>query len=97
MNGPLEFLIKTADGVDATDLRLVLLHDKNDGREFRTLADGGTQNQIGFEQTRIAKRIYKVVLPSKLSPSEYAFLVPGLINSSAGGSVGKAYTFRVIE
>ena len=97
MNAPLEFLIKTADGVDATDFQLVLLHDKNDGREFRTLADGGTQNQIGFEQTRIAKRTYKVVLPAKLSPGEYAFLLPGMVNSLTGGSIGKAYTFRVVE
>jgi hypothetical protein len=96
MNAPLEFLIKTADGVDATDFRLVLLHDKSDGREFRTLA-GETQDQIGFEQTRIAKRTYKVALPGHLSPGEYAFLVPGLINSSTGGSIGKAYTFRVVE
>jgi hypothetical protein len=97
MSAPFEFLIKTADGVDATDFQLVLLHDKNDGREFRTLADGGTQNQIGFEQTRIAKQIYKVGLPGKLSPGEYAFLLPGLTNSSAGSSIGKAYTFRVVE
>lgn len=97
MTAPFEFLIKTADGVDATDLQLVLLHDKSDGREFRTLADGGTQNQIGFERISIAKQTYKVLLPSKLSPGEYAFLVPGLISSSAGGSVGKAYTFRVVE
>jgi hypothetical protein len=97
MSGPLEFLIKTADGVNATDLQLVLLHDKSDGREFRTLADGGTQNQIAFEHTRIAKRTYKVVLPGKLSPGEYAFLLPGLINSSTAGSAGKAYTFRVVE
>jgi hypothetical protein len=96
MNAPLEFVIKTAEGVVATDFQLVLLHDKNDGREFRTLADGGTQNQIGFEHTRIAKRTYKVVLTGKLSPGEYAFLLPGLINSS-GGSMGKAYTFRVVE
>ena len=97
MSAPLEFLIKTAEGVDATDFQLVLLHDKNDGREFRTLADGGTQNQIGFEQTRIAKRTYKVVLPTKLSSGEYAFLLPGLVNSLTGGSIGKAYTFRVVE
>ena len=97
MSAPLEFLIKTADGMEATDFRLVLLHDKNDGREVRTLAGGGTQSQIGFEQTRIAKRTYKVVLPGHLSPGEYAFLVPGMINSSADGSIGKAYTFRVVE
>jgi hypothetical protein len=97
VSAPFEFILKTADGVGATDFQLVLLHDKSDGREFRTLADGGLQNQIGFEQTRIAKRTYKVVLPGKLSAGEYAFLLPGLVNSSTGGSVGKAYTFRVVE
>jgi hypothetical protein len=97
VSAPFEFLLKTADGVGATDFQLVLLHDKSDGREFRTLADGGLQNQIGFEQSRIAKRTYKVVLPGKLSAGEYAFLLPGLVSSSTGGSVGKAYTFRVIE
>jgi hypothetical protein len=96
MQAPLAFLIKTADGVDATDFQLVLLHDRNDDREFRTLA-GKTQDQIGFEQTRIAKRTYEVVLPGHLAPGEYAFLAPGLINPSTAGSIGKAYTFRVVE
>jgi hypothetical protein len=96
MNAPLEFLIKTVDGMEATDFQLVLLHDKSDGREFRTLA-GQTQDQIGFDQTRVAKRTYKVALPGHLSPGEYAFLLPGLINSSTGGSIGKAFTFRVVE
>jgi hypothetical protein len=56
-----------------------------------------TQDRIGFEQTRIAKRTYKVALTGHLSPGEYAFLVPGLINSSTGSFIGKAYTFRVVE
>jgi hypothetical protein len=37
INTPLEFLIKTPDGVDATDFQLVHLHDKSDAREFRTV------------------------------------------------------------
>ena len=40
MNTPLEFLIKTPDGVEATDFQLVHLHDKSDAREFRTVTGG---------------------------------------------------------
>jgi hypothetical protein len=104
MNTPLEFLIKTADGVDATDFQLVHLHDKNDAREFRTVtggifhaSGGATRDRIPFEQSRIAKRTYKVALPGNLSPGEYAFLAPGFTNSTASGSTGKAYTFRIVE
>lgn len=37
MNTPLEFLIRTPDGVDATDFQLVHLHDKSDACEFHHL------------------------------------------------------------
>jgi hypothetical protein len=104
VNTPLEFLIRTADGMDATDFQLVHLHDKADAREFRTItggifhaSGGATRDRIAFEQTRIAKRTYKLVLPINLDPGEYAFLAPGLTNSSVSGSTGKAYTFRIVE
>ena len=48
-------------------------------------------------QTRIARRTYKLALPGNLEPGEYAFLAPGLTNSSVSGSIGKAYTFRIVE
>jgi hypothetical protein len=104
MNTPLEFLIKTPDGVDPTDFQLVHLHDNSDAREFRTVtggvfhaSGGATRDRIAFDQTRIAKRTYKIALPGNLSPGEYAFLAPGLTNSTASGSMGKAYTFRIVE
>ncbi len=104
VNTPLEFLIKTADGVDATDFQLVHMHDKSDAREFRTVtggifhaSGGATRDRIAFEQTKIAKRTYKLMLPGNLDPGEYAFLAPGLTNSTASGSTGKAYTFRIVE
>lgn len=106
VNTPLEFLIKTAEGMDATDFQLVHLHDKADAREFRTItagifhaSGGASRDRIAFEQTRtrIAKRTYKLALPGNLSPGEYAFLAPGLTNSTVSGSTGKAYTFRIVE
>ena len=62
-----------------------------------SMSGGATRNRIPSEQSRLAKRTYKLALPGNLSPGEYAFLAPGLTNSSASGSTGKAYTFRIVE
>jgi hypothetical protein len=100
MNTPLEFLIKTPDGVDATEFQLVHLHQKSDAREFRTVtggvfhaSGGASRNAIGFDQTKVARHTYKVTLSENLPRREYAFLAPGLTGSSASGATGKAYTF----
>ena len=104
MNTPLEFLIKAPDGIEATDFQLVRLHVKSDAREFRTMtggvihsSGGSSRDQIQFQQTKIAKRTYKITLPDTAPPGEYAFLAPGLTGSSASGSTGKAYTFHLVE
>lgn len=104
MNTPLEFLIKTPDGIEATDFQLVRLHVKSDAREFRTMtggvihsSGGSTRDAVPFQQTRIAKRTYKISLPDTAPPGEYAFLAPGLTSSSASGSTGKAFTFHLVE
>lgn len=104
MNTPVEFLIKTPDGVEATDFQLVRLHVKSDAREFRTVtggvfhsSGGSSRDAIPFQQTRIAKRTYKITLPDTVPPGEFAFLAPGLTGSSASGSTGKAYTFHLVE
>jgi len=102
---PLEILIKTAEGVEATDYELVKMHVNSDNREFRTKtggvihsSGGATKDAVQFQQTRIAKHVYTVTLPDKLaSGGEYGFLAPGLTNSSASGSTGKAYTFHFLE
>jgi hypothetical protein len=101
---PLEFLIKAPEGAQATDFRLVHLQEKGDGREFRTVAGGifhapggALRDEVAFEQTKIAKRTYKLTLHGDLTPGEYVFLTPGLTGSSAAGSTGRAYTFRVVE
>jgi hypothetical protein len=58
---------------------------------------GATRDRIAFEQIKIAKRTYRLALPGSLDPGEYAFLAPGLTNSTVSGSTGKAYTFRIVE
>jgi hypothetical protein len=101
---PMEFLIVTPEGVAATDFTLVDLVKKKDAREFRTLTGGvfhSTQdvnkNNVPFEQKRVAKHTFKVILPAGMGKGEYAFLAAGLTGTSASGSRGKAYTFHVTE
>ena len=72
--------------------------------KFRTMtggvfhrSGGSSRDAVDFVQTRIAKHIYKIRLAANLPRGEYAFLAPGLTNSSASGSTGKAYTFRLVE
>jgi hypothetical protein len=104
MSAPLEFLIKAPDGLQGTDFLLVHLHEKPDAREFRTITGGvfhalggALRDEIAFEQTRIAKRTYQLTLPGNLPPGEYGFLAPGLTGSAAAGTIGRAYTFRIVE
>jgi hypothetical protein len=106
LRSPLEFLIKAPDGVEGTDFQLVRLHTKSDAREFRTKtggvihsSGGSTRDEVKFDQTRIAKRVYKITFPDteKMMTGEYAFLAAGLTSSSASGSTGKAYTFHFLE
>jgi hypothetical protein len=68
LNTPLEFLIRTPDGVDAADFQLVHLHEKSDAREFRTMtggvfhrSGGASRDAVTFAQTRIAKHTYNQV------------------------------------
>jgi hypothetical protein len=104
INTPMEFLIKTPDGVEATEYQLVRLHVNSDNREFRTKtggvfhsSGGESKDDVEFQQQKIAKHIYQVTLPASMTPGEYAFIAPGLTNSSASSSTGKAYTFHFVE
>jgi hypothetical protein len=102
---PLEILIKTQEGIEATDYVLVHLHVNSDNREFRTLtggvfhASGGSaRDAVAFQEVKVGKHVYSITLPDKMTAGgEYAFLAPGLSNSTASGSTGKGYTFHFIE
>jgi hypothetical protein len=104
VNSPLGFLIKAPDNMEATDFQLVHFHDKSNQREFRTTtggvfhaSGGASRDAVAFEEKKIAKHIYLVTLTGVTTPGEYGFLSPGLSNSTASGSTGKAYTFHVAE
>ena len=101
---PLEFLVKAPEGVAITEYQLIRLHESKNEREFRTVtggvlhASGGvTRDLIDFEGKRIANRTFTVVLPENIGAGEYGFLPPGAFTSASSASIGKMYTFRVVE
>jgi hypothetical protein len=104
VKSPLQFLIYAAEGTAVTEYQLLKLRPNKGYREFRTVT-GGVFNQRGgairdlvpFEGKKIATRTFMVDLPN-LGPGEYGFLPPGAVMSSgASSSLGKMYTFRLLE
>jgi hypothetical protein len=101
---PLEFLIYAPEGVAITEYQLLRLRDSKESREFRTVtggvlhvSGGATRDLLPFESKKIAPRTYVIVLPS-ISTGEYGFLPPGSeMSSHASSSLGKIYSFRVLE
>ena len=100
---PLEFLIDAPEGVAITEYQLLHLREEKQSREFRTvtggvmhLSGGATRDAVPFEGKKIMSRIYKVVLPN-LGPGEYGFLPTNTGNSASSTSIGKMYTFRLLE
>jgi hypothetical protein len=101
---PLEFLIKAPEGVAITEYQLIRLHKNKDDREFRTVtggvlhaSGGAARDVVEFEGKRTASRTFSVVLPNNVGSGEYGFLPPGAALSSSSASVGKMYTFRIVE
>jgi len=104
VRAPLEFAIYAPEGVAITEYQLLRLRPHSDGREFRTVtggvmhvSGGATRDLIPFDGKKIALRTYKVLLPSTLGAGDFGFLPPGGNMSSSNTSLGKMYTFRVME
>lgn len=100
---PVEVLIYAPEGIAITEYQLLHLREERESREFRTVtggvmhtSGGATRDVIPFEGKKVANRMYKVLLPS-LGAGEYGFLPPGAVTSSNSASIGKMYTFRLME
>jgi hypothetical protein len=107
VNSPLEFIISMLEGVAITEYQLIRLRPNKNYREFRTMT-GGVFNQksgamrdmVPFEGKRLSGRLYTVVLPGTLGAADYGFIYLGATGgagSTQSLSMGKMYTFRLIE
>jgi len=57
---------------------------------------GATRDIVAFEGKKIALRTYKVTLPT-LGAGEFGFLPPEAVTLAKGASIGKMYTFHLLE
>jgi len=104
LKSPVEVVIYAPEGVAITEYQLLHLHEQTNSREFRTVtggvmheSGGATRDIIPFEGKRVSKGVYKVLLPSSIGAGEYGFLPPGAGTEHNSASIGKIYSFRIIE
>ncbi len=100
---PVEVLIRAPEGVEYTEYQLIHLRENKGNREFRTVtggvfheSSGAMRDVLSFDAKPVGKRLWKVVLPS-LEAGEYGFLPPGAFGSANSASIGKMYTFTLLE
>jgi len=100
---PLEFVIRCPEGVSANEYQLLRLDEHGDRREFRAItggilhASGGAErNAVPADAEKVAPRTYKIKI-AQLKKGEYGFLPPGAYGSASTASVGKIYTFWIVE
>lgn len=100
---PIDILVYAPEGVSITEYQLLHLREHADSREFRTVtggvmhvSGGTTRDLIPFESTKIAPRTWTVTLPN-IGPGDYGLLPPGANTSRNAASIGKIYSFHVIE
>ncbi len=100
---PVEILIYVPEGVGITEYELVRLHEHKKSREFRMVtggvfhkSGGPTRDLLPFDNKKIADRTYVVKL-GMIDGGEYGFLPPGAVVSQSIASVGRMYTFSVLE
>jgi hypothetical protein len=98
---PIEFLIYTADGVDAGEYTFIRFRLNGKDREFRTLtggvfhSTGGAKgDEVPFQPKRIAPRTWTFTVGQDTPGAEYGILPPGTGNITNGG---KIYTFAISE
>jgi hypothetical protein len=98
---PVEFLIYSADGVDAGEYDLIRFRLNGKDREFRTLTggvfhstSGAKSDEMEFSPKKIAPRTWTFTLPKDTPGAEYGILPPGTGNVTNGG---KIYTFAISE
>jgi len=98
---PIEFLIYTADGVDAGEYTLIRFRLNGKNRQFRTLTGGvfhstggAKDDEVPFTAKKIAPRTWVFTLGRDTPGAEYGILPPGTGNITNGG---KIYTFAISE
>jgi hypothetical protein len=101
---PVTLAVYVPEGVDIAEYQLLRLRVQSSSREFRSVtggvfhASGGAiRDDLQFQSTKIAPRVYQIVLDQSLGRGEYGLLPPGSYTSSNMASGGKIYSITVPE
>jgi len=101
---PIVLAVYVPEGVDIAEYQLLRLRQNSNNREFRSTtggvfhASGGAQRDaIQYQSSKIAPRVYKIVLDQAVGKGEYGLMPPGSYTSSNMASGGKIYTVSIPE
>lgn len=99
-----EILVVALEGVSITEYQLLRMRQHAESREFRAVtggifheSGGADRDILDFDHKKIAKRTFLVTLPASLGDGNYGLLPPGAFASRSATSIGKIYTFRIVN
>jgi hypothetical protein len=101
---PVVLAIYVPEGVDIAEYQLLRLRPSGDAREFRSVtggvihsSGGATRDDVQYQSTKIAPRVYQITLDPSLGKGEYGLMPPGSYTSSNMASGGKIYSISIPE
>jgi hypothetical protein len=101
---PVTLAVYVPEGVDIEEYQLLRLRQNSNNREFRSTTggvfhqSGGAQrDEVQYQSTKIAPRVYRIILEQAMGKGEYGLLPPGSYTSSNMASGGKVYTVSIPE
>ncbi|HTT62065.1 MAG TPA: hypothetical protein VMG35_09505 [Bryobacteraceae bacterium] len=101
-SGTTQFVLKVPEGVAPTEYTALLLKMKGDRREVElararfSFRAGTEHSAVPFRYEKLDKGIYRISFDN-LRAGEYALMPPGAEISKNVSSIGKVYSFGVIE
>ena len=101
---PVVLAVYVPEGVDIAEYQLLRLRPSGDAREFRSVtggvihsSGGATRDDVQYQSTKIAPRVYQITLDPSLGKGEYGLMPPGSYTSSNMASGGKIYSISIPE
>jgi hypothetical protein len=101
---PVVLAVYVPEGVDIAEYQLLRLRESGKSREFRSVtggvfhsSGGAARDTVQYQSTKIAPRVYRIVLDQSLGKGEYGLLPPGSYTSSNMASGGKIYSISIPE
>lgn len=97
-----ELLILAPPNTEPVEYQFLRFHLHSNSREFRTSTGGvfttreGTdRDQVAVKMTRVAPRVFSLIIPLDIGGGEFGVLPPGNASTPGIAFAGKVYTFAI--